>query len=242
MSGIELVSGDRYPHGTRARYVSAKCRCAECRRSNREYARTRAHAESNGLIDASPARAHMLGLSAAGVGKRAVASASDVALTVLEQVRSGKSTRVRANTLKRILAVDVEAASDHAHVPAKATSAALRELQRLGLTKQEIATRLGSQAKTPALRLSFSRVTALNAMKVRRLLLEVRGEVALEKTIDICASCGESHASERRLAWLTKIDADLADIIDARPCWYGGSAGERLLYRDRATLREQRAE
>jgi hypothetical protein len=36
-----LLDGERYPHGTRARYNSAKCRCADCRRANRDYENAR---------------------------------------------------------------------------------------------------------------------------------------------------------------------------------------------------------
>ena len=32
-----LPPGESHPHGTRARYVGAKCRCEECKRANREY-------------------------------------------------------------------------------------------------------------------------------------------------------------------------------------------------------------
>lgn len=245
LSGIELVSGDRYPHGTRARYVGSKCRCDACRAANTAYRKTREGADYNGLVDASPARAHLLALSATGVGKRAVAAASDVALSVLGKVRTGKLLRVRANTAKRILAVDAAAASDHACIPAKETRAALRELLRLGLTKTEIATRLGSEAKVPALQINGAHVTAVNAMKVERLLTEVRAEFALEASIEaVCSNCSDSHTPARRLAWLATVEADKENIIEARPCWYGGgigSAGERALYRDLATLRERRS-
>jgi hypothetical protein len=37
VSGIHLRSPGRYAHGTRARYVAAKCRCAECRAANTAY-------------------------------------------------------------------------------------------------------------------------------------------------------------------------------------------------------------
>jgi hypothetical protein len=32
-----MPSGERWPHGTRARYVGAKCRCEKCRKANRLY-------------------------------------------------------------------------------------------------------------------------------------------------------------------------------------------------------------
>lgn len=187
MSGIELVSGDRYEHGTRARYVGGKCRCAPCTKANRDYANGRALAivrgDCNGLTDAAPVRAHLEALSAAGVGKRAVHAACDVSLSVIQDVRSGAKTQIRARTARRILAVDVGAIGDRALVSAKETNAHLRELRRLGLTKTEIAARLGSEAAVPSLQLKSSQVTAINAFKVKKLLEEVRAEIATENAL-----------------------------------------------------------
>ena len=70
------------------------------------------------------------------------------------------------------------------------------------------------------------------------------GVTPLPAIEEICGSCGQSHHQERRIAWLTRIDADKEDIIDAQPCWYGGgprSAGERRYYRDMTALRQRRA-
>ena len=244
MSGIALVSGEHYQHGTRARYVHWHCRCAPCRKSNTEYAKVRALAliagDNNGLVSAAAAQAHLNALSAQGIGKRAVAAASDVSLTVLQDVRNGTKTHIRARTERRILAVDAGAMSDHAHVPAKETRAAMRELLRHGLTKREIAARLGSTAEVPALQLTRRHVTALNAMKVRKLLTEVRAEVEAEKRIGtICTACGDSHEEARRAEVLrTMLDAETTEIREAFPCWYPpGSAGSARLTRDRKLAR-----
>ncbi len=244
MSGIELINGDRYEHGTRARYVGGKCRCELCRKANREYAKARLHADYNGLVDAAPARAHLLALSAQGIGRRAVRDACDVADSVLQDVRAQRKTRIRAATAKRILSVDAQAMADHALVDAKETRAALREMLRLGLTKTEIAARLGSESKTPALQLGHRSVTAANALKVQRLLVEVRAEIATGRALDdLCTACGQSHSKERRLAWVrAHREAEFADMLDAQSCWYGdGDAGERRLFRDRAEVRLEAA-
>lgn len=238
MSGIELYRpADGFPHGTRARYVGGKCRCAPCRRANAEYAKARAHKPFNGLVDAAPARAHLEMLSAKGIGKRAVRDACDVALTVLEDIRTGLKTRIRAQTERRILAVDEGARADHGLVSANATRAALRELQRHGLTKGEIAARLGSEATTPQLQLTRRKVTAVNALKVQRLLAEVRAEVEVERRIGaICTACGDSHEQSRRLEWLrAQKETDRQILRELRPCWYGEQ--RVTLARDLAVLR-----
>lgn len=178
MSGIRLYRNpDGFAHGTRARYVGGGCRCEPCRKANREYAAARARARAQGdtgeLIDAAPVRAHLAALAEQGVGRRAVAAACDVALSTLRSVGQGRKLRVRASTARRILAVDAGAIADGGLVPAGPTRQALRELLRLGLTKTEVARRMGSSAKVPSLQLVARHVTAKNALRVQRLLAEV---------------------------------------------------------------------
>jgi len=237
VSGIAEVSPESFEHGTRARYVAGKCRCDECRRANREYARSRARGEPNGLVDAGPARAHLLELSAQGVGRRAVAAACDVALTVLQDVRTGRKLRIRAESSRRILAVDAGAMADHALVPARETRKAITELRHAGLTKREIAQRLGSMASTPSLQLTRRKVTAVNALKVRRLVTEVRAELRLEAEVG-CPDCGQSHSTETREAAIrARPDVSRFELSQRFPCWYGGDSGQRRLTRDLQQVR-----
>lgn len=238
MSGIDHYPADTFAHGTRAHYAAGKCRCTPCRRANADYAKSRVGKAFNGLVDAGPARAHLELLAAQGVGRRSVHAACDVALTVLQDIRAGLKTRIRAETARRILAVDDGARADHALVDAKATRAAIRELLKYGLTKGEIASRLGSEAKTPSLQVSRRQVTALNAMKVQRLLKEVRAEVEVERRIgSICTTCGDSHEQSRRIEWLrAQKETDREILRELRPCWYGGR-NNVTLGRDLATLR-----
>jgi hypothetical protein len=227
MSGIAEVSPDRFQHGTRARYVAGKCRCDECRTANREYARSRLKAEPNGLVDAGPARGHLLELSAQGVGRRAVAAACDVALSVVADVRTGRKTRIRAETARRILGVDAGARADHSLVSARETRKLITELRHAGLTKQEIAQRLGSMALTPSLQLTRPKVTAVNALKVRRLANEVRVEVQLEAEVG-CPDCGQSHSAEARLAAIRdRPNVSRFELSQRFPCWYRNN-GKRL--------------
>ncbi|CAB4177448.1 hypothetical protein UFOVP998_45 [uncultured Caudovirales phage] len=161
------------PCGTRAKYVAKACRCLLCRAANSRYETDRAAArkrgEGNGLVPATAARAHLAKLSRAGIGKRAVAAASDVALTVIEEVRTGRKTQIRQQTARKILAVSIAAVSDHALVPAAGTHRLLRQLLDEGFTKTELARRLGSQARVPALQLKTTQITAISAAKVERL-------------------------------------------------------------------------
>jgi hypothetical protein len=163
----------------------------------------------NGLVDAGPARAHLLALSEQQVGKRAVAAACDVALSVLDLIRRGTRTKIRAKTERRILAVDAGARSDGARVPAKPTRKLLRQLQREeDMTKGAIALRLGS--KVPALQVGKTRwVTARTAAKVERLARAELGDGELQPV-----QRGLTPDAERRLERAAAEGVDLVDLSE----------------------------
>lgn len=160
------------PHGTRLRYASG-CHCAPCRASNAHYERERKMArlrgEWNGIVDAAPAREHILKLAKAGVGFRSVADAASVARTVVAEIKSGQKHRVRAETARRILAVTPEAVADNANVPAGPTWRRIRALLKEGFTHKSLAARLGSKAKVPSIQYGRRLVKARSAMRVEKL-------------------------------------------------------------------------
>ncbi len=167
------LAADR-PHGDRLRYV-AGCRCDDCRAANSRYERERLAARQagdwNGIVPADRARTHLLKLSKAGVGRRAVAAASDVALSVLYDIRMGTKKRIRARTERLILAVSVAQASDRALTSAKRTHKLIAELLEEGYTQGFIAQRLGYRHR--GLQFRAARVTVRNAARVARLHREL---------------------------------------------------------------------
>lgn len=168
--GLRLLElAEAKPHGDRLRYLGG-CRCAACRRANTDYENARRTARKagdwNGVVDAAPARAHLLKLGRLGIGRRAVAAATDIADTVLQEIRSGKKPRIRARTERKILAVTKTCASDGALVSARRTWRLIGELLDEGYTKQRIARELGSKAKVPALQVSRDMVLLRTAHKV----------------------------------------------------------------------------
>jgi len=195
-------------HGDRLRYM-AGCRCFACRRANSAYEAARkvarAAGEGNGIVPAAKARAHMKALSAQGVGRRSVGAACDVADTVLSDIISGRKVNIRAATERAILAVTVDAAGDGALVPAKATWKLLDQLIEDGYTRSELARRLGSKSKTPALQLKRDFVTLRSAYQVERLFAKLKFENAKPtiKLLDKLRDEGYTqHQVEQRLAAL----------------------------------------
>ena len=150
--------GAKREHGDRLRYM-AGCRCEDCRRANSTYEsdrqKARAVGEWNGIVSAEKARNHLLQLSEKGIGRRAVQAASDVAKTVLADIKSGKKLQIRAATERAILAVTEAAASDHALIPGQATWAKLDELLSDGYTKRELGRYLNPKANTLQLKRDF---------------------------------------------------------------------------------------
>lgn len=162
------------PCGTRLRYMSG-CRCMDCRKANSSYENARQKARRagdwNGIVNAAPARAHLLALSRQGVGRRAVRASTDIADTVLQRIRQGSKKRIRARTERLILAVTAAQRSDRALIPAAKTWRLIDNLREEGYTVPQLVKRLGYKA--PALQFGRDRVTVRNAARVERLHREL---------------------------------------------------------------------
>ncbi len=132
MSGIQKIPADRFEHGTRSRYVKG-CRCDACRAANTRYAVVRyrelklGKAARGDLVDAHQARRHLIRLSRAGVGRRAVARAAGLAMSVVFEVRSGAKLKIRRGTAEKILKVTTAAKLYAALVDGKATMTSKEE-------------------------------------------------------------------------------------------------------------------
>ena len=157
-------------HGHRVRYI-AGCRCDQCRAANNSYERERAKARKsgdwNGIVSAEPARQHLLALQQKGVGKRAVASCTDLSVDLIAEIRLGRRPSVRARTERLILAVTTDMASDGARVRAGKTLTLINQLLDEGFTKTALAGRLGY--KSPQLQVGKKNVTVRLAYRIERL-------------------------------------------------------------------------
>lgn len=148
--------------------------CAACRQE----------ASADRVVSAVRARRHLAALSRQGIGRRAVAAASDVSETAISEIARGAKRRLRSSTERKLLDVTADALADHATVDAVDTWALVNELLEAGWTKAELARRLGYER--PALQLGSERVLARTALRVRRLHRELSG-VAPAPTICRCA-------------------------------------------------------
>lgn len=162
------------PHGDRLEYM-AGCRCPACRKANSLYERgrqiARQNGEWNGLVAADKARQHILLLSKNGVGRKSVAAATDIGVSIINAIRSGVRTQIRANTERKILAVTSDCRSDHSLIPAGPTWTLIADILADGHSKGWIAKQIGNQR--PALQIRRDRVLAKTAQQIERLHREL---------------------------------------------------------------------
>jgi hypothetical protein len=177
LNGLRPISelGAGRPHGDRLRYM-AGCRCSECRGANTAYEKARAAARKagdwNGIVPSARAVEHLRTLSAAGIGRRQVADASGVALSIIAGLRAGTRPRLRALTERALLAVTPQAAADRAVIDARPTWRLLNDLLDTGYTKARLARELGFE--TPAIQIKPWRCTARTAYDVQQLHARLR--------------------------------------------------------------------
>jgi hypothetical protein len=159
--------GANRPHGTRLRYLSG-CKCFRCRRANSDYERQRQAArlagDWNGIVDAARARAHLVKLARAGVGRRVVGDVTDISDSILHEIRHRRRLRIRARTERKILAVTAKMRADHSFVPAAKAWRLIGELIDEGFTKSAIAKEMGYRGR--GLQLRHDRITVRNEQRV----------------------------------------------------------------------------
>lgn len=135
-------------------------------------------------VDAEPARLHIKGLRANGMGLRRIAELAGVNRKTLQWITTGRSERgsgpshqvTRANA-EKILAVEITArAADHQHVIAVGSVRRLQALVAFGYPRSHLARRLGITPSN-ATRLfddSTSHVLARTADAVEKLFAELQ--------------------------------------------------------------------
>lgn len=168
-------------HGLRSTYVKG-CRCDDCRRANREYqaqlarrqAQARFNPEAAYLVDASEVRRHLAHLRAAGIGRRQIAAISGVSETVILRLigldKKRPSKRIRPETAKRILAINLDQCALGGMVSALGTQRRLQALVAIGWSTYDLAQILGTTNTNISLIINRStRVRARTAKEVEQI-------------------------------------------------------------------------
>lgn len=155
-------------HGTRRSY-QAGCRCVLCRAANADYVRSRRTdwlPDPTEMVSAAPARAYLLTLRIQGVGYRQAATIARLDPGLIQDIRKGARTQIRAVTSTRILGIRPQLALGQ-RVTAWRTWRLLDSLKREGFSRADLARKLGLQ--DTHLQLHARHVRVKNACKVRNL-------------------------------------------------------------------------
>src|SRR6478735_6436467 len=129
--------GSPHRHGTRNAYVTDGCHCTECRAANRADERHRTESLRNGqwepLVDAAPARGHLLLLRHHGLGLDQIVKISETSKRTIRRVLREPPTsphRIRSETAQRVLAIQLstEHLAPRSQVDATETHALIQAL------------------------------------------------------------------------------------------------------------------
>lgn len=138
-------------HGSHSSYVSG-CRCEECRRANRDYARKlrkrRAYGQLD-FVDAEPVRERVQELMARGMGVCEIARAAGIHRSTLYALmrahhHTGRPvSRMKRETAEAIMAIRRRSPQGGWKVGASTTRAATLDLMILGYSMEWIARQVG---------------------------------------------------------------------------------------------------
>lgn len=168
------------PHGTYAKYVIERCKCDECRASNRAYERklTRENLERRYgarppiFIDADATREHIMLLRRSGMGQLQIEKLSGVGHTAQWKIVTGRVRRVRRETERAVFSVGPD---DHifmrSRTDAAPAKAIIDELLGLGLTKVAIARALGY--KSPELQIATAERCTVRTLRRLQMLRQL---------------------------------------------------------------------
>lgn len=179
-------------------YIVHKCGCTDCRAARTRRQRTRRRLQAYGqydpgMVDAAPVRAHVLHLSAQGIGYKRVAALAGVHQTVLRQLiygryeaerRGEQQKRMNRESAARILAVrpDPGALGPNDHVPAVGVHRRVQALVARGWSVASIAGRVGWSTSNFHMMLRRSRVTVATHRAVAELYEQMWDEEPLQRT------------------------------------------------------------
>lgn len=204
-----------HKHGvTGTCYVAHKCRCAGCREGRRVYEADRLKRHRYGrfedrYVDATPVRAHVKRLQAAGMGWKRISEVSGVGHTAISQLIYGRkgveSDPRKGQTLKRIdrdkaakiLAVRPTPATlaREAHVPALGTHRRVKALARMGYSQQRVAAMIGMSRPNFGRMMRSERIENATALKIARVYRD-------------CWNVAPSAVSRYEQAWIDRTKAD----------------------------------
>lgn len=243
----------RHQHGTYVCYVHDLCRCPACTAANREYeadrVRQQLYGRWNGLVDAAPAREHILALMAQGMGLKQIIKVSGVSSGAYSRLIYGSRTpdgvrepsrRITPATAARVLAVELHLAGG-ARTSSLGAVRRLQSLVALGWSQQKLADRLGIlPANFTAVILGRrALITAATDTAARALYDELSMQLPPQDTAGQRGSVTRAQRQAKRNGWAPPLAWDDADFDDpdGRPATVDSNAAVDQVLDEAAILR-----
>jgi predicted transcriptional regulator len=210
-------------HGTRRMYRRGGCRqecCQAARRAYDQWYRAQKKAGKASMVDAAPARVHVLRLIAFGMSQAVIAKEAGVSAGAVKRLVWGggdelPSQRIRRRNAAALLAVqaDLRQVRDFARTPSQPTVRRLRALVACGWSQMRLARRLGvtRQRLNEYVRGRHDFVVAQTARRVQALFEELRHEAPPQQTSREKGSVSYALGVARRDGWTP----DMADETSA---------------------------
>jgi transposase-like protein/lambda repressor-like predicted transcriptional regulator len=219
--------GHPHEHGTLLAYQKDECRCLECRAANAAATRLRNRELTYGrwspLVNADLVRAHIARLRSTGLGVPRIAELAGVSERWLRQIVHGDKgqlqAHVRADTARRLLAVDAERANlaPNRKIDGTGTRRRLQALVALGWPPAWIAERLGRDRANFRQALFTDEVTARTAGDVAALYNQLWNTRPKPETPRGERAVADALAMAAQRQWLTPMAWDDIDTDPEPP-------------------------
>jgi hypothetical protein len=247
------VASSHRKHGTRARYVVDRCRCAPCTKANREAEnhryRMQAYGQWQPYVDASPVRAHVRALQECGLGWKRIAELADVSRGTVEKLLYGAPHRgmgpskgVRPDTAAKLLAVTASGDKLGSAIAVDGTGSR-RRLQALiaaGWPQAQLARRLSMKPGNFGKTLRSERVLTATARAVKALYDELwRADPAEHGVTAQAIARARNQARAEQWAPVGAWDEDTLDDPAAYPDWTGRCGTSAGFWLHRKALRTE---
>lgn len=217
-------------HGTRARYVGEKCRCAPCREANRvyraEHDRAKLYGRYDAMVAAQPIRAHVLALSTSGIGRRRLAELSGVSPSAIQTLKNGTAgkrgglppERIRRETAAALLAVtEVAAVAPHALVDSRGSRRRVQALVARGWSRTRLAALLNDQVTNLSALLKRDLITREKADEIAALYSRLWDRPSTWKSAAEAVGARRAMNYARQRRWVPPLAWDDIDTDEAPP-------------------------
>lgn len=222
----------QHQHGTYTAYTLDRCRCRPCRDANSAFNlkrnRAQAYGRYTGLVDAQPAREHLLHLRANGISNKQAAKLAGISNSTIGYIVYGRternnppSARIRPDVAAKILAVQpgIQNMADGTRLNNIGTRRRLQALVCLGYSISRLGREIGITPSNMHKLMEADLVTARTARAVRELYNQIWGHPNDPTMWQDKGAATRARNYAKKHGWVSPLawDDDTIDNPDAAP-------------------------